>query len=89
MVSDSGGVQEEASVVKRPVLVVRNSTERPEVLGTFARLVRPGESIAGHAAEWSADLAQLHGTLERTPSPYGDGGASRLCCEALTSLVGR
>lgn len=89
LVSDSGGVQEEASVVKRPVLVCRNSTERPEVLGTFARLVRPGESIAGHAAEWWADLAGLHGTLARTPSPYGDGAASRLCFEALTSLVGR
>src|SRR5690606_19976130 len=42
LVSDSGGVQEEASVVKRPVVVVRRSTERPEVLGTFARLVPPG-----------------------------------------------
>ena len=42
LVSDSGGVQEEASIVKRPVLVVRVSTERPEVLGTFAELVAPG-----------------------------------------------
>ena len=39
LISDSGGVQEEASVVKRPVIVVRRSTERPEVLGTFATLV--------------------------------------------------
>jgi len=89
LVSDSGGVQEEASVVKRPVLVVRNSTERPEVLGTFARLVRPGESIAEHAAAWSAGLAELHATLALTPSPYGDGAASRLIHEALSSLVGR
>ena len=42
LVSDSGGVQEEASIVKRPVLVVRASTERPEVLGTFAELVPVG-----------------------------------------------
>ena len=42
LVSDSGGVQEEASIVKRPVLVVRRSTERPEVIGTFAELVPPG-----------------------------------------------
>ena len=42
LVSDSGGVQEEASIIKRPVLVVRNSTERPEILGTFAQLVPPG-----------------------------------------------
>jgi UDP-N-acetylglucosamine 2-epimerase (non-hydrolysing) len=39
LVSDSGGLQEEASVLKRPILVVRNSTERPESLGTFAQLV--------------------------------------------------
>ena len=50
LVSDSGGVQEEASVYKRPVLVVRRSTERPEVIGTFAELVEPGPDIARVAA---------------------------------------
>ena len=35
LVSDSGGVQEEATIIKRPVVIVRNSTERPELLGTF------------------------------------------------------
>ena len=50
LVSDSGGVQEEASIVKRPVLVVRASTERPEVLGTFATLVAPGPAIGERAA---------------------------------------
>ena len=89
LVSDSGGVQEEVSVVKRPVIVVRNSTERPEVLGTFARLVRPGEAIAGHAEEWCARLPALHAELARTASPYGDGSASLRCVEALAGLVGR
>jgi UDP-N-acetylglucosamine 2-epimerase (non-hydrolysing) len=88
LVSDSGGVQEEVSVVKRPVLVVRNSTERPEVLGTFARLVPPGEPIADHAAEWCADLPGLHGRLAATASPYGDGSASERCVAALARLVG-
>jgi UDP-N-acetylglucosamine 2-epimerase (non-hydrolysing) len=88
LVSDSGGVQEEVSVVKRPVLVVRNSTERPEVLGTFARLVGPGEPIADHAAEWCADLPALHERLAGTASPYGDGSASMRCVAALERLVG-
>ena len=57
LVSDSGGVQEEASIVKRPVLVVRNSTERPEVLGTFAELVAPGPAIGERGREWAGDLA--------------------------------
>jgi UDP-N-acetylglucosamine 2-epimerase (non-hydrolysing) len=91
MVSDSGGVQEEASVVKRPVLVVRNSTERPEVCGTFAQLVRPGEPISEHAHQWFGfgGLRELHEKLSSTASPYGDGSASRLCVDALTDLVGR
>ena len=45
VVSDSGGMQEEVSVLKRPLIVVRNSTERPEVHGTFATLVPPGPRI--------------------------------------------
>jgi UDP-N-acetylglucosamine 2-epimerase (non-hydrolysing) len=89
LVSDSGGVQEEASVVKRPVLVVRNSTERPEVLGTFSRLVRPDEGIAAPAAAWLDELPDLHARLARTPSPYGDGSASQRCVEGMWSLVGR
>ena len=75
--------------MKRPVLVVRNSTERPEVLGTFARLVRPGEPIADHAAEWCADLPGLHERLAGTASPYGDGSASARCVAALERLVCR
>jgi UDP-N-acetylglucosamine 2-epimerase (non-hydrolysing) len=89
LVSDSGGVQEEASVVKRPVLVVRNSTERPEVLGTFARLVRVEDEMTESVADWLADLATLHRRLAGTPSPYGDGSASRRCHEALDELVRR
>src|SRR3954454_24154985 len=54
LVSDSGGVQEEASVLKRPVLVVRRSTERPEVLGTFSELVGVGPRLHERALEWAA-----------------------------------
>jgi len=89
LVSDSGGVQEEASAIKRPVLVVRNSTERPEVLGTFARLVQPDDGIGASVADWLTDLEGLHGQLARTPSPYGDGSASRRCHRALKELVQR
>src|SRR5580693_6676637 len=44
LVSDSGGVQEECTVLKRPLIVVRNSTERPESIEAgFAHLVQPGQ----------------------------------------------
>ena len=83
MISDSGGVQEEASIVKRPVVVVRNSTERPEVLGTFAELVRPGPEIGRAAREWLENPADL----TEIASPYGTGTASRQSVEALEALL--
>jgi UDP-N-acetylglucosamine 2-epimerase (non-hydrolysing) len=88
LVSDSGGVQEEASVLKRPVVVVRNSTERPEVLGTFAELVKPGPDIGSVAGRWLEDLPATHAWLAGIASPYGDGSASRRSIEALGHLVG-
>jgi UDP-N-acetylglucosamine 2-epimerase (non-hydrolysing) len=87
-VADSGGVQEEVSVLKRPVVVVRNSTERPEVIGTFASLVSPGPEIGHTVAGWLADLPNLHQRLAGLPSPYGDGGASERAVAELTRLLG-
>jgi UDP-N-acetylglucosamine 2-epimerase (non-hydrolysing) len=84
MVSDSGGIAEEASVVKRPVVVVRNSTERPEVMGTFAVLVQPGPQIGAEARRW-LDVGWAH--LEDIPSPYGDGTASEKSLEALADRL--
>jgi UDP-N-acetylglucosamine 2-epimerase (non-hydrolysing) len=88
IVSDSGGVQEESSVVKRPVVVVRRSTERPEVLGTFSRLVPPGPGVADAAREWLADLPEVHARLAALPSPYGEGQASELTVAAAERLLG-
>jgi UDP-N-acetylglucosamine 2-epimerase (non-hydrolysing) len=87
LISDSGGVQEEVSIYKRSVIVVRRSTERPEVLGTFAELVEPGPGISDVAARWSSDLRGLHERLDSTPSPYGDGSASARSVAAIGELV--
>ena len=87
LVSDSGGVQEESSVLKRPVVVVRNSTERPEVLGTFARLVAAGPAVSEAAREWINEGDSLHQRLAATPSPYGDGDASQHCHDAILRLL--
>jgi UDP-N-acetylglucosamine 2-epimerase (non-hydrolysing) len=87
LVSDSGGIQEEVSVYKRSVIVVRRSTERPEVLGTFAELVEPGPGISEIARGWAADVPGLHQRLDTIPSPYGDGSASMRSVEALRELV--
>jgi UDP-N-acetylglucosamine 2-epimerase (non-hydrolysing) len=87
LVSDSGGVQEEVSVYKRSVIVVRRSTERPEVLGTFAELVEPGPGISEIARGWAGDIRGLHQHLATIPSPYGDGTASMRTVEELRELV--
>jgi UDP-N-acetylglucosamine 2-epimerase (non-hydrolysing) len=87
LASDSGGVQEESSILKRPVLVVRNSTERPEILGTFAQLVPPGPIMSAWAQEWLSDLPGLHAQLATMPSPYGDGTSARRCIAAISILL--
>ncbi|MCI0426344.1 MAG: UDP-N-acetylglucosamine 2-epimerase (non-hydrolyzing) [Actinobacteria bacterium] len=86
LVSDSGGVQEEASIYKRPVVVVRRSTERPEVLGTFVRLAHVDE-ITELASGWLADIEAVHDSLADIPTPYGDGHASERILEGIVSMV--
>lgn len=87
LVSDSGGVQEEVSVLKRPVLVVRRSTERPEVLGTFAERVLPGPGIGRVVGGWLEDLPALHQRLSTIPSPYGTGDAAALSVAAIDAML--
>ena len=86
MVSDSGGVQEEATIVKRPVVIVRNSTERPEILGTFAHLVSVGPGIGETARELLADIARTHARLDGLEYPYGDAAAT-LCIAAIDEVA--
>lgn len=88
LVSDSGGVQEEASILKRQAIVVRRSTERPEVLGTFTRLVEPGPSLGPAIREAVARAPYLNSRLADLPSPYGDGRAAFATVAAIRSLDG-
>ena len=74
--------------MKRPVIVVRNSTERPEVLGTFATRVPPGPEIGVTSGPLLADPDETHRRLTAQPSPYGDGTASLRSLEALAARLG-
>jgi UDP-N-acetylglucosamine 2-epimerase (non-hydrolysing) len=76
IVSDSGGVQEECTVLKRPLIVVRNSTERPESIDAgFAHLVQPGPLIGDLGRQLIGDEG-LSERLAAIPCPFGDGTAS-------------
>jgi UDP-N-acetylglucosamine 2-epimerase (non-hydrolysing) len=79
LISDSGGVQEEASVVKRPAIIVRRSTDRPEVVGTFATMVPCLADVPAVARQLLKHLDETHRRLAGIPSPYGDGQASARC----------
>ncbi|MER8387580.1 UDP-N-acetylglucosamine 2-epimerase (non-hydrolyzing) [Mesorhizobium sp. M0166] len=84
VLTDSGGVQEEAPSLGKPVLVMRENTERPEgiVAGT-ARLVGTDvEKILLNANRLLDDQAAYRGMAERH-NPYGDGRASNRIVEEL------
>ncbi|MER8366344.1 MULTISPECIES: UDP-N-acetylglucosamine 2-epimerase (non-hydrolyzing) [unclassified Mesorhizobium] len=84
VLTDSGGVQEEAPSLGKPVLVMRENTERPEgiVAGT-ARLVGTDvEKILFNANRLLDDQAAYRGMAERH-NPYGDGRASNRIVEEL------
>lgn len=88
IISDSGGVQEEATIVKRPVVIVRESTERPEIVGTFAHLESDGEGVASVARELLGRIDAVHADLEARDYPYGAGAADR-CVEEIERLISR
>ena len=81
VLSDSGGVQEEATVLGKPLLVLREATERPEALAATGRLV--GTDPATILAEVSRVL-DGEGSRPQSPSPFGDGRAG----ERIAALVG-
>ncbi|MEV0702674.1 UDP-N-acetylglucosamine 2-epimerase (non-hydrolyzing) [Saccharopolyspora sp. NPDC050389] len=83
VISDSGGIQEEATVLKRPILVVRHSNERPEVEDRFGTRRRPGPDISAVTMTWLSDLDAIHAQLAHLPSPYGEGTASAQIVHAL------
>jgi UDP-N-acetylglucosamine 2-epimerase (non-hydrolysing) len=78
VLTDSGGVQEEAPSLGKPVLVMRDTTERPEgVAAGTARLVGPrAESIVEHTIRLLEDQ-EAYQAMANAVSPYGDGHAAQ------------
>ena len=86
IVTDSGGVQEEAPSLGKPVLVMRNTTERPEAVdaGTV-RLVGTDSTRIIEQANLLLDDPGAYQSMARAHNPYGDGRASRRIAEALAT----
>jgi UDP-N-acetylglucosamine 2-epimerase (non-hydrolysing) len=87
IISDSGGVQEEVSVYKRPAVVIRRSTERQEVEGTFVQRFEPGPELATKLANEVNRSIQRATELAGMPSPYGDSQAPQRSVNAIRALV--
>jgi UDP-N-acetylglucosamine 2-epimerase (hydrolysing) len=84
IVTDSGGVQEEAPALDIPVLVTRDVTERPEGVEVgAARLVGTDEARIVRTLEELLTDAQAYKKMAAAPNPYGDGRASERIVAAM------
>lgn len=84
ILTDSGGIQEEAPSLGKPVLVMRNTTERPEAVttGTVKLVGTKKETIVDSVTTLLTD-EQAYNAMARAVNPYGDGKA----CERIVSVL--
>lgn len=86
VITDSGGIQEEAPTFRVPVLVVRAMTERREAVETgFAHLVGTDRSTIAEAAR---NILSSGGMLPLGPNPFGEGDAAERSLEAIGRMLG-
>ena len=84
IVSDSGGIQEEAPSLGKPVLVTRDVTERPEAIASgTCRLVGTDPDRIVEEAEHLLDDAAEYARVSAISNPYGDGQAAPRIVEAM------
>ena len=89
VLTDSGGVQEEAPTFGKPVLVMRETTERPEAVdaGTV-RLVGTGEDMIVDSVTKLLTDRNAYRAMARAVNPYGDGLAARRSVQAIEHFFG-
>ena len=84
ILTDSGGIQEEAPALGKPVLVLRDTTERPEAINAgTARLVGPDPSRVLSVTETLLHNEKAYQAMARAKNPYGDGRAAERILAAL------
>ena len=87
VLTDSGGIQEEAPSLKKPVLVMRDTTERPEAVeaGTVILVGTDKEKIVANVSQLLTDNAHYQ-QMAKAINPYGDGKACERIVDILLSL---
>lgn len=87
VLTDSGGIQEEAPVLGKPVLVMRRETERPEAVAAgVARLVGPDRHAILEEAEELLNNPSAYDAMAKAQSPFGDGHAAERIAAFLKRL---
>lgn len=90
VLTDSGGVQEEAPALSKPVLVMRENTERPEAVEAgVAQLVGTDEARIVRAVSTLLDDQEAYRSMAHAMNPYGDGQACDRILAALAAAFGR
>ena len=90
IMSDSGGVQEEAPSLGKPVLVLRDTTERPEGVeaGTL-KLVGTSEDSVYRTMSQLLSNKEAYNSMAKAKNPYGDGLASRRIVDHIVSRLNK
>lgn len=89
VLTDSGGVQEEAPSLAKPVLVMRENTERPEaVVAGTVRLIGTDEEKIFESVELLLNDAAAYEQMAMATNPYGDGKAAIRTVAAIAELLG-
>jgi UDP-N-acetylglucosamine 2-epimerase (non-hydrolysing) len=87
IITDSGGVQEEAPSLRKPVLVTREATERPEAVEAGAAVLvgASTDAIVAHATRLLTDATE-YARRQLAANPYGDGQAAKRIVDVLETL---
>ena len=84
VLTDSGGIQEEAPSLGKPVLVMRNVTERPEAVDAgIVKLVGSSKDAIVESIQQLLDDQELYGRMSNAHNPYGDGHA----CSRIVGIL--
>ena len=88
ILTDSGGIQEEAPSLGKPVLVLRDTTERPEGIeaGTLKLAGTKEETIYSMIKELLDD-SNLYNQMAHAVNPYGDGHASERIADVIDQIL--